>query len=102
MSISRHVSFLSSGLSVDSTSDWPAVLTIHPDGSPRTTIAFHLDGTPSDIAKQAAAVERLAEAVTAWAEGLRARANAEQDAAAKLAAAQAEIERLRGEQGGAA
>ncbi|MFF5615431.1 hypothetical protein ACFY7B_21165 [Streptomyces albidoflavus] len=101
MSFSRHTFFLSSGLSVDSTSAWPAVLTIYPDGSPRTTIAFHLSGGPSAIAEQAATVERFAEAVTAWAEGLRARADAEQDAAAKLAAAKAEIERLHAAQGGA-
>ncbi|MGW4974359.1 hypothetical protein ACWEP3_31635 [Streptomyces albidoflavus] len=102
MNVSRHTFFLSSGLSVDSTSAWPAVLTIYPDGSPRTGIGFHLDGGPSTIAEQAATVERFAEAVTAWAGGLRARADAEQDAAAKLAAAQAEIERLRAERGGAA
>lgn len=102
MSTSRHTFFLGSGLSADSTSAWPAVLTIYPDGSPRTALAVHLDGGLSDIAEQAATVERLAEAVTAWVEGLRARADAEQDAAAKLAAAQAEIERLRAEQGGAA
>ncbi|MEU6437490.1 hypothetical protein ABZ874_24580 [Streptomyces albidoflavus] len=101
MSRSRHTFFLGSGLSVDGTSAWPAVLTIHPDGSPRTALAFHLSGGPSAIAEQAATVERLAEAVTSWAKELRARADAEQDAVAKLAAAQAEIERLLAEQGGA-
>ncbi|MEU3386341.1 hypothetical protein [Streptomyces albidoflavus] len=79
-----------------------AALMVEPDGiyAP-SSVSFQIGGdlTPAEKAEVA---ERFAVAVTSWATELRAQADGERTTADELAAAKAEIERLRAEQGGAA
>ncbi|MEU2799016.1 hypothetical protein [Streptomyces sp. NPDC007117] len=74
------------------------VLYVEPDGQHRPGyVTFQIDAKLS-VDEQLAIAERFASAVAGWRDGIAERAARERTAADELAAARAEIARLKGEQ----
>ena len=95
-----HTYFLDGKLDVTGTTAVAPVLYVEPDGRHRGPhVSFHIDSKLT-AEEQADIADCFARAVASWAAELRANADKQRTTADELAAAKAEIERLRAEQGG--